>query len=106
MHSEVMRRTGSPPCGLLHPDKLDSALHRPQWAAHYEGADLIRQTVLLAVGVSQAQAFEDGNKRAAFATTEAFLYLNGLIFHGDPIRFADWLIIVASQPKGLGREAM
>jgi death-on-curing protein len=106
LHDAVMERTGSPPCPLLHPDKLESAIHRPRWAAHYEGADLVRQTVLLAVGISQAQAFEEGNKRAAFAAADAFLRLNGLAFVGDPIRFAELLILVADPPEGSGRDAL
>jgi death-on-curing protein len=52
---------------------LGSALARPQQVAYYEGADVIRQASLLCISVSQAQAFVDGNKRTAFAITEAFL---------------------------------
>ena len=80
-----MTRMGAPPCPLLHPGKLESAINRPRWAAHYEGANLVRQAVLLAVGISQAQAFEEGNKRAGFASADAFLRLNGSAFVGDSI---------------------
>jgi prophage maintenance system killer protein len=64
LHDAIMMWMGDPPCPLLHPDKLESAINRPRWAAHYEDANLARQAVLLAVGISQAQAFEQGNKRA------------------------------------------
>jgi hypothetical protein len=37
------------------------------------------------VGVSQAQAFLDGNKRAAFAIADVFLRINGLVYQGDPM---------------------
>jgi prophage maintenance system killer protein len=99
-----MRRTGSLPCPLLHPDKLESAINRPRWAAHYEGANIVRQAVLLAVGISQAQAFEEGNKRAGFASADAFLRLNGVAFVGDSILFAGWLIVIAESSAGSQRE--
>ncbi len=35
---------------------------RPRMAAYYSEADIIYQAALLAVGISQAQAFLDGNK--------------------------------------------
>ncbi len=59
----------------------------------------MRQSVLLAVGISQSQAFGDGNKRAAFQTAIVFLELNGLIFHGDTMELARWLIAVAETPR-------
>ena len=52
LHDETMERMGVPFSPLLHPDKLDSAIHRPQQLAHYEpGADFIAQAVVLAVGI-------------------------------------------------------
>jgi death-on-curing family protein len=104
LHDVVIERTGSPPCPLLHPDKLESAINRPRWAAHYEGASIIRQAVLLAVGISQSQAFEEGNKRAGFASADAFLRLNGMAFVGDSIVFAEMLIAIAESPAGAQRD--
>jgi len=104
LHDVVARRTGSPPCPLLHPDKLESAINRPRWAAHYEGASIVRQAVLLAVGISQAQAFEEGNKRAGFASADAFLRLNGVAFVGDSSLFAKMLIAIAESLPGSQRE--
>ena len=69
LHVEMMRATGWEPApfrgggGSL----LESAVMRPQMAEHYDDADLIRQAALLAVGISQAQAYLDGNKRTALA---------------------------------------
>jgi death-on-curing protein len=57
---------------------LESAVMRPQMAEHYENADLLRQAALLAVGISQAQAYLDGNKRTAYHATLVFLKVNGL----------------------------
>src|SRR5688572_28099943 len=61
IHDIFLHLTGAPPAALRDPGLLASAISRPRAAAHYEGADLVRQAALLAVGISQAQAFVDGN---------------------------------------------
>ena len=66
-------------------------------AAHYERADVIRQCALMAVGISQAQAFVDGNKRTAFAAADVFLRLNGLYISGNPVEMAQQLEHVAER---------
>src|ERR1044072_1297614 len=90
LHEAVMRRMGSSPAPFRAGGEglLESAVMRPQMAAYYEGADLIRQAALLAVGISQAQAFLDGNKRTAFAATDAFLRVNGLSSPADTLEYA------------------
>lgn len=97
LHDRALELMGQPRSLLLHPHKLDSAVHRPLNFANYEGADLFTQAVALAVGVSQAQAFEDGNKRAAFAAARTFLRMNGVQLHGEPMTFACWLICAAGR---------
>ena len=57
-------------------------------AAYYEEADIDRQATLLGTGVSQAQAFLDGNKRTAFQALDAFLWVNGGEYVGDPLELA------------------
>jgi death on curing protein len=57
-------------------------------AAYYEEADIIRQATLLGTGISQAQAFLDGNKRTAFQTLDALLWVNGWEYVGDPLDLA------------------
>src|SRR4051812_15011855 len=74
---------------------LQSAVQRPIAAAYYSGAILIEQAVILATAISQAQAFVDGNKRAAFQALDLFLYLNGKEFVAEPLALADQLIAVA-----------
>ena len=61
---------------------------RPQMAAYYEGADIVRQAALLGVGISQAQAFLDGNKRTAYLALNTFLRMNGLTYIGDRLALA------------------
>jgi death-on-curing protein len=67
----------------------------------YEEADLIRQAALLAVGISQAQAFLDGNKRTAFAAVDSFLRLNSMMFGGDPVALSRQLELVAERAGSL-----
>ena len=70
---------------------------RPQMAAYYEGADLVRQATLLTVGISQAQAYIQGNKRTAFIAADVFLRANGCHFGGDPLEVARRLAAVANR---------
>ncbi|WP_406698852.1 Fic family protein [Singulisphaera sp. Ch08] len=105
LHAAVLERTGSPPCPLLFSEKLDSALHRPLNAAHYNQADLIEQAIILGVAISQSQAFEDGNKRVGFAAADSFLRLNGLVYVGPPMDLAERLVAVADPASNAIRDA-
>lgn len=105
IHDEIVGRMASPPAPLVHRDRLESALARSRHAAWYEEADLVRQAALLAVGVSQGQAFLDGNKRTAFATADVFLRVNGVEYRGDPLELARRLEAVAEAPAGTARDA-
>lgn len=62
---------------LLNENQLESALARPQNAAAYEGADIVRQAATLFWGIASDHAFTDGNKRTAVVMLRAFLNLNG-----------------------------
>ena len=57
----------------------------------------MRQAALLAAGISQAQAFLDGNKRTAFAAVYLFLIRNDFVFGGDSIELGRQLEIVAER---------
>jgi death on curing protein len=97
MHEEIVERTSSSYAPLRDEGLLESALTRPRMAAHYEYADIVRQAALLAVAISQAQAFVDGNERTAYAAAETFLEMNGFEFVGHPIEMAQQLEAVASR---------
>jgi death on curing protein len=56
---------------------LESALARPQNAFAYGEGDIIVLGVRLMVGIAQAHAFEQGNKRTAFVSLRLFLRPNG-----------------------------
>jgi death-on-curing protein len=101
LHNEILRQLGAPPAALRDAGGLESAVARPQMAAAYEDADLVRQGTLLAIGISQAQAFVDGNKRTAYASLRVFLRINGARFTGAPLELADALIRVAERTDSL-----
>jgi death on curing protein len=104
LHDDILDRMGSPFSPVLDNGKLDSAVARCRNAAHYEEADLIRQAVLLAVAISQSQAFLDGNKRAAYYAADVFLRINGQVYIGPPLEMALHLEAIAIA-QGDAREA-
>src|SRR5215207_2933523 len=88
IHESAMRRLGDEPKSLRAEGTLESAVMRPQMAAYYEGADVVRQAAPLGVGISQAQAFLDGNKRTAYLALNTFLRMNDLTYTGDRLELA------------------
>lgn len=96
----LVRRLGASSRPLRAEGVLDSALQRARMAEHYDEADVVRQAALLASGVSQAQAFLDGNKRTALLVAQVFLILNGLRLTADPLDLAKRLEAIAN----LGRD--
>jgi death on curing protein len=98
IHAFAMEQFGAAPRPLRDEGALESAIVRTRAAEYYEEADLIRQAALLAIGISQAQAFLDGNKRTAFLAMDAFLELNGLEFTGERLDLARQLEAVAERP--------
>ncbi len=101
LHQVMMEKFGLGPAPLREEGLLESAIMRPRMAAYYEEADLIRQATLLAVGISQAQAYLDGNKRTAFAACDVFLRLNGFTIAADPLAIAQQIEAVAERTGNL-----
>jgi death-on-curing protein len=98
LHAEIMERTGSASMPLRDEGALESAVHRTQMASAYGGEeDPVRLATLLAVGISQSQAFIEGNKRTAYIAADAFLRLNGLRYASDPLAMSDRLTEVAER---------
>ena len=62
--------------GVFDRDLIDSALNRPQHAAAYENADLIRQAATLYFGFIKNHPWFGGNKRTASTIVDAFLMVN------------------------------
>jgi death on curing protein len=72
---------------------LESALVRPRNAFAYGEEDPVILAVTLMDGVSRAHAFEQGNKRTAFAAMRLFLRANGYdTAFDDTIDWADKMI--------------
>jgi len=72
---------------------LESALARPRNAFAYGEEDIVALGVALMDGVSRAHAFEQGNKRTAFAALRLFLRANGYdTAFDDTIDWADKMI--------------
>jgi death-on-curing protein len=103
LHAEMMRAMGWQPAPLRGGGEalLDSAVMRPQMAEHYEAADLIRQAALLGVGISQAEAFVDGNKRTALFAMVTFLEANSCSLVFDDLDLARELEKVAERADSL-----
>jgi death-on-curing protein len=101
LREEYLRRAGfkeAPP--LRDMGLLESAVHRPQMAAFYEGADLIRQAALLGAGIIQNHPWHDGNKRGAYAAVVTFLDLNGVTVSlpgGNPLALAEQFEAIATR---------
>ena len=78
LHIELMRLWGETRYGVFDRALAESALARPEQAAAYEGADLIRQAATLCYGLIKNHPWIGGNKRTATALVDEFLYRNGL----------------------------
>lgn len=77
IHIIVMRYYGETRYRAFDRNLIESALARPQPAAAYENADLVRQAATLYFGLLKSHPWEGGNKRTATAVTNEFLKRNG-----------------------------
>ena len=77
-------------------EKLEGALRRPEQHAHYQGADLAQQAVVLAHGIVEAHAFQDGNKRVALAAFVTFLEANDHTPAVPKRQLSRWMIALAT----------
>ncbi|MFN0108178.1 MAG: type II toxin-antitoxin system death-on-curing family toxin [Blastocatellia bacterium] len=77
LHVDQMQLAGEARYGVFERSLIESALARPQQAAAYENADLIRQAATLYYGLIKNHPWEGGNKRTATAIVDDFLYRNG-----------------------------
>lgn len=73
----MMRYYSETRFGALNVNLVESALARPQHAAVYEDADLVRQAATLCFSLIKSHPWEGGNKRTATAITNEFLKRNG-----------------------------
>jgi death-on-curing protein len=72
---------------------LESALARPRNAFAYGEEDMVVLAVTLMAGIARAHAFEQGNKRTAFAAMRLFLRINSYdTAFDDSVSWADEII--------------
>ena len=76
-HVLYTRKLGETRFGVFDRHLIESALARPQHAAIYENADIIRQTATLIFGLIKSHPWEGGNKRTATFLANLFLKRNG-----------------------------
>ena len=74
-HADQIHRYGGD-AGIRDPGALESALFRPQTGYYL---DLISEAAALWESMAQNHPFIDGNKRTAFAVTDVFLKMNGIL---------------------------
>jgi len=98
-HERLMRAYGQDSV-LMDEGKLEAAVMRPQHAAYYEEASLVRQGALLLAGIAQAHAFADGNKRLALLSCATFLRLNGLEVVAESEGFAEAVVALVLRHEG------
>jgi death-on-curing protein len=79
-HADQIQRYGGDE-GIRDPGALESALFRPQ-TGYYD--DLISEAAALWESMAQNHPFIDGNKRTAFAVTDVFLKMNGILITASP----------------------
>jgi len=79
-HADQLQRFGGDE-GIRDLGALESALFRPQ-TGYY--TDLIEEAAALWESMAQNHPFVDGNKRAAFAVTDTFLKINGILIIASP----------------------
>ena len=96
VHRDLIAGAGAPSI-LLQPGALESAVHRPRNVAYYENADLFVQAAHLIGGIALAHAFEDGNKRLAYACGLTFLRQNGIRITGSPEAIADQVLAIVNR---------
>ncbi len=81
--------------GIRDMGALEGALGRTQNLAAYGAPSLAELTALYAIGIAKAHAFVDGNKRTAWSTANAFLFLNGYDLRYDRLEAVEIMVSAA-----------
>jgi death-on-curing protein len=102
LNKHAVNRTQEP-FGLVHPGSLGSAVARPEQHFSYGPTDTHDDLVLLGtklcIGISESQAFIQGNKRTGFAAMEMFFNHNGFTVSTAAVDRVAALIIGAAHPN-------
>lgn len=92
-HASILRRFGGEP-GVLTASPVHAALARCRHGPFTRG-DLAERAAFLVRGIAQDHPFADGNKRTAYAVTDAFLRRNGHGLAATPEEAAAFVLAVA-----------
>ena len=76
---------------------MESAIYHPQNVFLYAGGDLFDIAAAYAYHIAEAQAFLDGNKRAAVGAALVFLEGNGVSTDVDSMPLYEAMIAVAEK---------
>ena len=94
-HKTIFTELGIPLQALASVVRLEGALARVRQSHYYQGSSIYELAAMTAISISQAQAFVDGNKRAAEGSLKTFLRFNGFRFTGNWMQVALFLEINA-----------
>ncbi|PYS93583.1 MAG: type II toxin-antitoxin system death-on-curing family toxin [Acidobacteria bacterium] len=101
LHIRLMRLLGERRYGVFDRALVESSLARPQQAAAFEGADLIRQAATLCFGLIKNHPWVGGNKRTATAITDEFLFRNGYEVTATPAETVEMVLAVEGDRWGV-----
>jgi death on curing protein len=101
IHILLMRFLGEVQYGVFDRTLVESALARPQQAAAYEGADLIRQTATLCYGLIRNHPWIGGNKRTATAIAREFLKRNEMKLTSPTSEIVELVVSIESARWGI-----
>ena len=101
LHIILMRLAGESRYGIFVPSLIESALARPQNAAAYEGADIIRQAATLCFGLIKNHPRVGGNKRTATSLTDEFLFRNGYALQASLEEYVELSLAIESDRFGV-----
>jgi death on curing protein len=99
LHEQAIQEHGGT-LGLRDRNTLEAASTHPQNVYFYGGGDLFDIAAAYAFYIAEAQAFLDGNKRAAIAAAFAFLKLNGIVIRGGRDQLYSAMIGIAEHRIG------
>jgi death-on-curing protein len=96
LHFRLMWEWNENRFGIDRRELLESALARPQHAAVYENADIIRQAATLCFGLIKNHPWQGGNKRTATFLMRIFPGRNGYLLKYKVFEIVEMVLAVES----------
>lgn len=95
-HEDLIKRYGEHP-GIRDTSTLESAIQQPRatFAGQFLHPDLYAMAAAYLFHIVRNHPFVDGNKRAGLYAALAFLEINGVEIHADPVDLAEFVLQVA-----------